>query len=143
MEIERYYALIENAILELGINPVECKGENAGQWNLKKGIATIWVDVFNIINEGLEYPHLQICSPIFKIPENEQTKSMLYEEMLKINDLLSGVAFTIFKDWIYIKVTKEAVGLEKNEALTLILKVSNFSDRYKKELSEKFSIPLE
>ena len=35
--LDTYYKLVDSAIAELGINPEETKGEQEGQWNLKKG----------------------------------------------------------------------------------------------------------
>ena len=35
--LQNYYKLVDEAISELGLNPDETHGEQAGQWNLKKG----------------------------------------------------------------------------------------------------------
>ena len=35
--LEPYYKLVDDAISALGLNPEETKGQQAGQWNLKKG----------------------------------------------------------------------------------------------------------
>jgi hypothetical protein len=140
MTLEDYYELVEAVISNFGVNPVESRGDRSGNWVLQKGNTLVWIDVFNLKIEDSEYPHFQVCSPIFKIPENEQTKNNLFEEMLRINDTLFGVAFSIYENWTYVKVIRESAGLNEQEAMALILKVGNFADRYKAELSDKFSL---
>ena len=44
--LQTYYKLVDDAIIELGLNPDETKGEQPGQWNLKKGKFDIMLDVW-------------------------------------------------------------------------------------------------
>jgi hypothetical protein len=81
-------------------------------------------------------------APIFQIPADEAVKTRLFGELLEINDTLYGVAFTMYKDWIYIKVIREADGMDKGEALAMLLRVGNYADQHRQELSTKYNISL-
>jgi len=140
MDLQPYYETVESSIADLGVNPVECRGDNPGQWNLKKGETTVWVDLWYIENE--QRPYYQVMSPIFKIPTDVDTKNNVFEELLQINDRLYGVAFTTYKEWIYVKVIREADGMDKGEAQAMLLRVGNYADQYRQELSEKHKIDL-
>ena len=140
MDLQSFYDVVENGIAELGVNPADCRGDNPGQWNLKKGDTVVWVDLWWIESENR--PYYQVMSPIFPVPADEQTKNTLFAQLLELNDTLFGVAFTVFQNNIYIKVIREADGMDKTESLSLLLRVGNYADLHRKELSEKFRINL-
>lgn len=138
--MQPFYDVVEEGIADLGVNPAECRGENPGQWNLKKGDTTVWVDLFYVEKE--ERPYYQVMSPIFNIPADEVIKNQLFAELLEINDFLYGVAFTVYKDGIFIKIIREADGMDKSESLAMLLRVGNYADQYRQELSPKYGLEL-
>lgn len=140
MDLQPFYDVVEDGIAELGVNPADCRGDNPGQWNLKKGETTVWVDLWYIEKE--DRPYYQVMSPIFAVPVDEAKKNALFAQLLEINDTLFGVAFTVFQDNIYIKVIREADGMDKTESLSLLLRVGNYADLHRQELSEKFNIQI-
>ncbi len=140
MDLQPFYDVVEKGISELGVDPVECRGENPGQWNLKKTDTTVWVDLFYIEKE--DRPYYQVMSPIFQIPTDDNTKNNLFHELLEINDTFYGVAFTVYQDWIYIKVIREANGMDSAESLAMLLRVGTYADQYRHELAEKYGISL-
>jgi hypothetical protein len=140
MDMQPFYDVVEEGIADLGVNPADCRGENPGQWNLKKGDTTVWVDLFYVEKE--ERPYYQVMSPIFNIPADEAMKNQLFAELLEINDFLYGVAFTTYKDGIFIKVIREADGMDKSESLAMLLRVGNYADQYRQELSAKYGLEL-
>jgi hypothetical protein len=140
MDLQPFYDVVEDGISELGVNPADCRGDNPGQWNLKKGETTVWVDLWYIEKENR--PYYQVMSPIFPVPADEATKNALFGQLLEINDTLFGVAFTVFQENIYIKVIREADGMGKSESLSLLLRVGNYADMYRVELSEKYNIQI-
>jgi len=101
-DLSPYYKVVEGAIEQLGIDPKLCRGEKEGQWNLKKNDTNVWIDLWYIERE--QRPYYQVMSPILQVPPVNREK--LYEELLQINDSLYGVAFTLYKDWVYLKVIK-------------------------------------
>lgn len=140
IDLQPYYDVVESSISDLGVDPVDCRGENPGQWNLRKGETTVWVDLWYIERENR--PYFQVMSPIFKIPADVDTKNRLFEELLSINDTLYGVAFTTYKEWIYIKVIREADGMDKVEAQAMLLRVGNYADHNRQELATKYGVDL-
>jgi hypothetical protein len=140
MDLQPYFDVVESGIADLGVNPVDCRGENPGQWNLKKGETTVWVDLWHIEKE--DRPYFQVMSPIFQIPTDETIKNKIFAELLEINDTLYGVAFTVYKDWIYIKVIREAEGMDKGESLAMLLRVGNYADQHRTELAAKHGITI-
>ena len=70
----------------------------------KKGSAPVWVDVWKVQDQ--EYGYMQIMAPICEVPVNNQ--HLFTKELLEINHQLYGVAFTIYKDWAYLKIILRA-----------------------------------
>lgn len=140
MELQPYYEVVEGCINDLGVNPVDCRGEKPGQWTLRKGSATVWIDLWNIPQE--ERAYYQVMSPIFAIPQDAEMRNNLFAELLSINDRLYGVAFTTFKEGIFIKVIREADGMDATEAQAMLLRVGNYADQYRKELADKYGVDI-
>jgi len=46
MDLQPFYQMVEDNISSVGVDPAVCRGEKAGQWNLKKGSANVWIDVW-------------------------------------------------------------------------------------------------
>ena len=134
--IEHYYGMIDNIIKSFGVDPSACKSENPGQWNLKKGSAPVWVDVWKKQDE--DYGYLQIMAPICEVPVNNQ--HLFTKELLEINHQLYGVGFTIFKDWAYLKIIRELDGLDESEALAMFNRIGNYADQYDDILKNKYGL---
>lgn len=130
----KFYDVVESAIGTLGIDPKLCRGENQGQWNLKKGSAPIWIDV--IYSETDKRAYFQVMAPITKVPADK--KEQFFQELLEINYVLYGVSFTKYDDGIYIKVIREADGLDVSEALSAIERVGYYGDFYDDFLQNKY-----
>ena len=124
--IEHYYEMVENIIKKLGVDPLNCRGEQPGQWNLTKGSSNVWVDVWKLKEE--DYGYIQIMAPICEFPAENQTEFM--REALEINHTLYGVGFTKHKNWLYIKGIRELDGLDENEAYAMFNRVGNYADEY-------------
>lgn len=139
-DLTTYYQMIEDCITQLGVDPVTARGEEAGQWSLVKGSAKVWLDLWHIEREGRAY--FQALSPVMKLTEVIPDKRLeLFEELLKINHSLYGVAFTCYNDFLWIKVIREAAGMDKAEALAMISRVGTYSDEYDDYLREKYLPP--
>jgi hypothetical protein len=132
--IEFYYQIIENCIKRLGVDPAICKGEKPGQWDLKKGSASVWIDVWKKENE--DYGYMQIMAPISEIPATG--KEAFYEEVLTINHDLYGVGFTKFENWIYIKIIRELEDLSEDEAFAMFNRIGNYADQYDDHFKDKY-----
>lgn len=140
MDLQSYYQIIENAISQIGIDPALCRAKNdagqevPGQWNLKKGEQSVWVDLWYIEKEQRAY--FQVLAPMMDVPAN--ISPAFYRELLEINYDLYGVAFVISRDKVYIKIIREADGMDSPECLASIYRVGNYASHYDPILREKY-----
>ncbi len=132
--IEHYYQIIENCIKRLGVYPAICRGEKSGQWDLKKGSASVWIDVWKKENE--DYGYMQIMAPISEIPANN--KEAFYQEVLEINHDLYCVGMTKHENWIYIKIIRELEDLSEEEAFAMFNRIGNYADQYDDHFKDKY-----
>jgi len=132
--IEHYYEIVDNCIKRLGVDPAICKGDKPGQWDLKKGSASVWIDVWKKENE--DYGYMQIMAPISEIPATN--KEAFYQEVLEINHDLYGVGMTKFENWIYIKMIRELEDLSEEEAFAMFNRIGNYADQYDDFFKDKY-----
>lgn len=137
--IQHYYAMVDQVLTDLKINPADARGEAPGQWNLRHGSAAVWVDVFqskdkdgNLIQSG----YLQVLAPVCDVPVNNQ--HIFTKELLEINHSLYGVGFTIYKDKAYIKAIRELQGLDSSEVRATLDRVGIYANDYDDKLKEKY-----
>jgi len=139
-DLTPYYQLVENVITKLGVDPSICRSKDgngeikAGQWNMLRGSAKVWIDLWYIEKEKRAY--YQVMSPVMQIPENN--KAALFQELLEINDKLYGVAFTIYNNWVWLKVIREVDGMDENEAFAMLTRIGNYADQYDDHLIGKY-----
>jgi hypothetical protein len=124
--------MVENCISSLGVDPAVCRGDQPGQWNMKKGSANVWIDVF-IINEN---GYFQCMAPVSAIPQVQ--KAEFYEEILETNHKLYGVGMTKFKDWIYVKTIREVEDLSEDEIMAQMNRIGVYADDYDDYFKNKY-----
>ncbi len=135
-DLKPFYEIVESAITDLGVNAEEARGENDGEWNLKRGTASVWIDLWYIEDEAGAY--FQVMAPIMTLPEDETNKNKLALELLQINYTIFGVAFAIHEDGVYLKNIREAEELDKSEVIYMIGRCGNYADNYNNDLVKKF-----
>lgn len=132
--LQDYYAVIERSIEQLGFDAEACRSEQEGQWNLTRGSANVWIDCWHIELQGRAY--YQVMSPLMEVPNENQRQ--LFEELLSLNDKLFGVSFTLYNGLIWLKAIREARGLDEEEALNILARISTYADMYDDYLSNKY-----
>jgi hypothetical protein len=132
--IEKYYSLVDNVIRKLGVDPEICRGEKPGQWNLKKGSASIWVDVWKL--EDKDYGYIQIMGPVCEVPEEKKLE--FYQELLEVNHTLYSCALTKFEKWIYVKSIRELEDLNESEIDAMFDRVGYYADYYDDFFKDKY-----
>lgn len=135
MTVQDYYALVEACIRELGVDPVTCRGQKEGQWDLQKGSASVWIDVIQHENGWI---YFQCMAPVCKIPTDTSKKIEFYEEILEKNHQLFGVGLTKYKEGIYIKTIREMENIDKSEILAQINRIGNYADDLDDYFNEKY-----
>lgn len=139
--IQHYYTMFEQVLAEYKVDPTTARGQQPGQWNLKLGSASVWVDIFQSKDaQGnlQQYGYLQILAPVCDVPVNNQ--HLFTKELLEINHQLYGVAFTVFKDKAYIKSIRELQGLDVSEVKSTLDRVGIYANDWDDKLKTKYGI---
>ncbi len=138
--IQFYFEMVERVIAEFKVDPQLCRGQQLGQWSMKIGSASMWIDVFqskdaqgNYIDSG----YLQVMAPIMAVPADRQLE--FFRELLEINHKLYGVGFTKFENNVYIKSIRELDGLEQSEVLSTFKRIGYYADDYDDTLKAKYA----
>ena len=134
--IDFYYQMIEKCIQSLGVDPALCRTDKPGQWDLRKGSASVWIDVWEQEYEGQPSGYFQAMAPVVDVPPN--SREAFYKEILEINHKLYGVGMTVFENWVYIKTLRELEGLNESEAMAMINRIGNYADDYDDMLRTKY-----
>lgn len=135
--IAPYVEMVEDCIRDLGLDPTTVRGQKEGQWDLVRGSARVWIDVWHIERENR--PYIQAMSPVMKMPP-ESRWAEFYQELAEINYKLYGCAFCKYNEWIYLKVIRECEGLDKSEAFAMITRIGNYADDYDDYLKNKYEM---
>ena len=121
--LQTYYKLVDDAISELGLNPEETKGEMPGQWNLKKGRFDIMIDVWEQEKQFL----FQVVAPLCDLPDENKEGFLLF--LLQKNYGLSGLAYSIMENSVFLKYTTEAGFLTKESIVGLLTKTAFYAEQ--------------
>lgn len=121
--IHTFYKLVDAAISDLGLSPDETKGEQPGQWNLKKGKFDIMVDVWEQEKQFL----FQVVSPLCTLPEENKEAFMLH--LLQKNYGLSSLAYAIMDNSVFLKHTTEMGSLTKENIVMLLTKTAFYAEQ--------------
>lgn len=132
--IEHYFQMVETIISKLGVDPAICRGEEPGEWNLKKGSSNVWVNVWKVQDQ--DYGYIQVMGPITQIPV--ENRDIFMTEVLEINHTLYGVAFSKYKEWLYIRAIRELDGLDEHEANSIITRIGSYADEYDNYFKNKY-----
>jgi hypothetical protein len=139
--IQHYFNMFEQVLVEYKVDPITARGKTPGQWDLKLGSASVWVDIFQSKDaEGnpAQYGYLKMVALVCDVPVNNQ--HLFTKELLEINHSLSGVAFTIFKDKAYIKSIRELQGLDTSEIKSTLDRVGIYANDWDDKLKTKYGI---
>ena len=121
--IQTFYKLVDDAITDLGLNPEEVRGEQPGQWNLKKGRFDIMVDIWEQENQFL----FQIVCPLCSLPNENKEEFLLH--LLKRNYGMSSITYAILEDSVFLKYTTEANTLTKEAVVMLFNKAAFYAEQ--------------
>jgi hypothetical protein len=134
--LKYYYDIVENCIHRIGVDPASCRAKDTeGHWDLKQGDIVVWIDVWHIERENRAY--IQVVAPIMEVPIYRTPE--FFEDLLRINDQLFGVAFTLHSNWTCIKAIREVEGLDEEEAYKMITRAGNYGIEYLRKLLKKYS----
>jgi len=121
--IETYYKVVDEAVAALGLDAEEVRGEQPGQWNLKKGRFDIMVDLWEQENQHL----FQIVCPLCGIPEENRDVFLL--NLLQKNYGLSSMTYAVMDNIVFLKYTTEAAPLTSENVVALLTKTAFYAEK--------------
>ncbi len=133
MSVQPYFHLVDDAIKALGVDPELCRGDKPGQWNMQRGSASVWIDMFDIEGQG---SYFQCLAPVSAVPTARREEFL--NEVLELNHKLYGVGITKFKEVVYVKVIREIEGLDINEVLASMRRIGAYADDYDDYFKNKY-----
>jgi len=136
LNIRHYHSIVEQAIANLGVTPEECKGEILGVWNLKRGSATINVEIY--VNEANNMPYCRVYCQFMEVPQIRLEE--FYRELLELNMQHVGITFCLFENWVYLKSDREAEGLDVNEIYLMLVRIGAIADGFDDTLKNKYDV---
>jgi hypothetical protein len=148
MNFQTYSELIETALATLGLNPVETRCADEGQWMIFNGETEIYIDLWE--NEK-DNPWLyfesneplfmfQIIAPICLMPEDKS--EVFYEEILHNNlNMLYG-SYTINKEqnMLAVKYRRPVTNISQEEIIDLIECIGYYAESTFDILKERYPI---
>lgn len=127
--LQTYFDMLEKVISGLGVDPSVCREPGkAGQWNMKRGSANVWINILPANNDSGLSGYLQIMGPVCQVPTSNT--EAFYAEVLEASHNLYGVGFTKYDNWIYINGVRELDGIDESEMAAMLNRVGYYCDHY-------------
>lgn len=138
--LEHYRELIEDILADLGIDPEENLEEASERerysWCLKRGSATVFIELFTEENES----YFMVDCPILNVPT--ENLEGLYRRLLELNDRLVEATLVLRRDEVHIVGIRPLKGMDSQEAAGMLDRVSAWADSLDNPLSEEFGAAL-
>ncbi len=135
-ELSAVAARIDGILRGFGVDPALARvDDGSGRsfvWQFQRGTALVEVLLLN--DGGKQF--FQVCSPILHLPHDGLTR--LYRRLLEYNMQLSGAAFAIYRDVVYVVHERALAGLDDSEAHEMISTVAAFADQLDDRLVAEF-----
>lgn len=132
--LEKYVLLVENVIRSFGMDPRSMRAEQPATWYLERGSVGVYVQISNNPNDQKDY--LSAISKIMDIPKDNQ--EALYRDLLELNSMIPGAAFSIIGSEVYLSSTREMDNIQEAEIATILNCVGMYADSYDDLLKEKY-----
>lgn len=144
-----YTKIIDDAIVKMGLNPDETRGEESGQWQIFRGAICIFIDVWKpSLNSdwnytGSEYAvnTFQVIAPITELPE-ESKLFQFYEELLHMNFHLYKASIIVNRrdNVLAIKYKSLVAGLSETEVIEAVESVGYYAEMLAEYYSKNYGV---
>lgn len=148
MNFESYSELIESTFAFLGLNPLETRGAENGQWVIYNGDTEIYIDLWELDkdNSWLYFETdepvfaFQTISPVCLMPESNLEQ--FYEELLHNNLNMLYTSYTINREqnMLAVRYRRPAKGLTQEEIVEAVESVGFYSESTFKALEDRYQI---
>jgi hypothetical protein len=151
MTLLNYYAIVEDALRVVGIQPEEARCAKEGEWQLQKGESEIYIDLWvpESVNQWQYYvaenpePLLQIMIPIGSL-QAITNRELLMADLLQLNAQLYYGAF-IFnpeQNMVALQFKRLATGINQREVLEPINALGYYAENLSIMLKDRFQLKL-
>jgi hypothetical protein len=132
INLQEYIDIINSVISDIGVNPDEVFNKPELSWDLFKGSAEVIIHIFTIEDTYF----IDVRSSVCPIP----TTNVLpfYRKILELNQYYVAVKFYVYKDWTWVSISRELVGMSKEEMAFNMNSVGNIADEWDDKLREEF-----
>lgn len=146
-----YKTLIEQSINILGIDPMQSRCSEPGQWLLFNGDTEIYVDLWEqkemtgwqyFQPEGYTLNIFQVLAPICYLPDDPKLRKQFYEELLENNLNLLFAAFTVntSENMLAVKFRRICNSLKQEDIIEAIESVGYYAETTKDILEERYGV---
>lgn len=127
-------ALVTEAIRALGVDPSEVRAGDSRRWVLRRGSATVVVDISDSSGGWL-----RVIAPVVKLPADEQLAA-LSKALLSANatELSPGMSFGVLDDDVLLVAARSTAGLDAAAVDAIIKGVGSAADHWDDQLAEQF-----
>jgi len=132
INLQEYIDIINSVISDIGVNPDEVFNKPELMWDLFKGSAEVIIHIFTIEDTYF----IDVRSSVCPIP----TTNVLpfYRKILELNQYYVALKFYVYKDWTWVSISRELVGMSKEEMAFNMNSVGNIADEWDDKLREEF-----
>jgi hypothetical protein len=132
--LQPYATAVAQILTTLGVDPQAAAmplQEGFG-WHFKRGSALI--EIYIALQEGDGY--LQVLSPILHVPPGALLP--LYRRLLELNMQLTAASLGLYQDVVYVFHERPLLGMDADEANTIINLVAHYADDLDDKLVTEF-----
>ncbi|MCC6818049.1 MAG: YbjN domain-containing protein [Bacteroidia bacterium] len=148
MDFKANAELIETTFAFMGLNPIETRGAEDGQWVIYNGDTEIYIDLWELDKDNAwlyfetDEPvfAFQTISPVCLMPLDNLEQ--FYEEILHNNLNMLYASYTINKEqnMLAVRHRRPAKGLTQDEIIEAIESVGYYSESTFKALKDRYLV---
>ncbi len=147
--LQNYTTLIDAAMVKMGLNPDETRGEEQGQWQIFRGTIGIFIDVWKP-NQNSDWNYtgtenaietFQVIAPITELPDSSKLLQF-YEELLHMNFHLYKASLIINRkdNVLAIKYKSIADSLTEAEVIEAIESTGYYAEMLSEYYSKNYGV---
>ena len=139
-QFEKYAAIIEQALVFLGVTPESARAPQPFNWVLRKGTTETLILIRQVPSPNGRQLMFYAISPIMVVPEEETTRNTLFSELLSLNHSSPNCCFSEYENKIFLRSSRYIYGLDKDEAVMIITDIVKSAEIIQKKLGENYKV---
>jgi hypothetical protein len=150
MEIKEKFAVVEDALQTIGVEPETARTEGQGQWMIERGEMEIYIDVWQpqdhnqweYFKDDKPSAVFQVVVPVCYLPNEKELLADFYEELLYLNHHMFYGSFTVNTEekMVAIGYKRLLEGCNRVEMIEPIESIGFYAENLSKFLSKKYRL---